>query len=76
MEGFVNDDFVAGETGAYLCLIAGALSSIGGAIFSAGAVGNAGAAPVVCPPASRCAGTGAGVVGRAPPGFDSAGASL
>ena len=49
-------------------------SLIGGAIFSAGAGGNAGAAPVVCDAASGWADSGAGVVGRTPPGFDSAGA--
>jgi hypothetical protein len=48
-------------------------SLIGGAIFSAGAGGNADAAPVVCAGASGRAGSGAGVVGRTPPGFDSAG---
>ncbi|QAU49362.1 hypothetical protein EAS54_29800 [Bradyrhizobium guangzhouense] len=49
--------------------------SSGGAIFSAGAGGNAGlaapAAPCVC--GSGRAGSGAGVVGRSPPGFASAG---
>ncbi|MBW5434271.1 hypothetical protein FXB41_05610 [Bradyrhizobium canariense] len=49
--------------------------SIGGAIFSAGAGGNAGlaapAAPCVC--GSGRAGSGAGVVGRSPPGLASAG---
>ncbi|TPQ26165.1 hypothetical protein C2U70_31890 [Bradyrhizobium guangdongense] len=45
---------------------------IGGAIFSAGAGGSAGlAAPCVC--GSGRAGSGAGVVGRSPPGFASAG---
>jgi hypothetical protein len=48
-------------------------SLIGGAIFSAGAGGNADAAPVVCAGVSGWAGSGAGVVGRTPPGFDSAG---
>jgi hypothetical protein len=50
------------------------LSLIGGAIFSAGADGNTGFAPSFCACTSGCAGSGAGVVGRAPPGFDSAGA--
>ncbi|QOZ74823.1 hypothetical protein XH83_04820 [Bradyrhizobium sp. CCBAU 53351] len=49
--------------------------SIGGAIFSAGAGGRAGlaapAAPCVC--GSGRAGSGAGVVGRSPPGLASAG---
>src|SRR5947209_921702 len=54
------------DSGAYFSLI-------GGAIFSAGACGRAGlvAAPWVC--GSGRAGSGAGVVGRSPPGFDSAG---
>src|SRR3954447_17237416 len=48
-------------------------SLIGGAIFSAGAWGSAGlvAAPCVC--GSGRAGSGAGVVGRWPPGLASAG---
>nr|AWM05271.1 hypothetical protein CIT39_01570 [Bradyrhizobium symbiodeficiens] len=47
--------------------------SIGGAIFSAGAGGSAGlvAVPWVC--WSGRAGSGAGVVGRSPPGLASAG---
>ncbi|QOZ47931.1 hypothetical protein XH89_33945 [Bradyrhizobium sp. CCBAU 53340] len=47
--------------------------SSGGAIFSAGAGGSAGlvAAPCVC--GSGRAGSGAGVVGRSPPGLASAG---
>jgi hypothetical protein len=52
------------------------LALIGVPVFSAGADGNAGAAPVVCAAASGRAGSGAGVVGRAPPGFDSAGSSF
>src|SRR6476646_8679493 len=48
-------------------------SLIGGAIFSAGAGGSAGCAPCFCASASGRAGSGAGVVGRVPPGFDSAG---
>ena len=56
--------------------------SIGGAIFSAGAGGNgvpvcgvvAGTDPVVWPGVTwGRAGSGAGVVGRVPPGSDSAG---
>ncbi len=47
---------------------------IGSPIFSAGAGGSAGFAPAFCASASGRAGSGAGVVGRAPPGFDSAGA--
>jgi hypothetical protein len=47
--------------------------SIGGATFSAGAGGNAGLAPSCCAAGAGCAGSGAGVVGRVPPGFDSAG---
>ena len=51
----------------------GYFSLIGGAIFSAGAGGRAGlvAAPWVC--GSGRAGSGAGVVGRSPPGLASAG---
>ncbi|MBO4223333.1 hypothetical protein GRB70_12955 [Bradyrhizobium neotropicale] len=45
----------------------------GGAVFSAGAGGSAGCAPVFCASGSGRAGSGAGVVGRSPPGFDSAG---
>src|ERR1700761_3593750 len=48
---------------------------IGGAIFSAGAGGSTGLAPSFCACASGRAGSGAGVVGRTPPGFDSAGLS-
>src|SRR5579863_3132817 len=48
-------------------------SLIGGAIFSAGAGGSAGFAPSFCACALGSAGSGAGVVGRTPPGFDSAG---
>ena len=48
-------------------------SLIGGATFSAGAGGSAGLAPSFCASASGRAGSGAGVVGRVPPGFDSAG---
>jgi hypothetical protein len=47
--------------------------SIGGPIFSAGAGGNAGFAPCRWASGSGRAGSGAGVVGRVPPGFDSAG---
>jgi hypothetical protein len=50
------------------------LSLIGAAVFSAGADGSAGVAPAFCASASGRAGSGAGVVGRSPPGFDSAGA--
>jgi len=46
---------------------------IGGAIFSAGAGGSAGFAPSFWACGSGRAGSGAGVVGRVPPGFDSAG---
>jgi hypothetical protein len=49
-------------------------SLIGGAIFSAGAGGNAGAVPVVCPAAPDCAGCGEISAGRAPVGAGSAGA--
>lgn len=49
------------------------LSLIGGAVFSAGAGGSADGAPDFCASASGRAGSGAGVVGRSPPGFDSAG---
>ena len=49
------------------------LSLIGGAVFSAGAGGNACVAPDFCVWVSGRAGSGAGVVGRSPPGFDSAG---
>src|SRR5579872_1939351 len=52
------------------------LSSIGGAIFSAGAGGSAGLAPAFCAAGSGWAGCGAGVVGRVPPGFESAGLLL
>ena len=48
-------------------------SLIGGAIFSAGAGGSTGLAPAFCASGSGRAGSGAGVVGRVPPGFDSAG---
>src|SRR3569833_275224 len=47
--------------------------SIGGATFSAGAGGKAALAPSCCAAGAGCAGSGAGVVGRVPPGFDSAG---
>lgn len=47
---------------------------IGGAIFSAGAGGSAAFAPSFCACGSGLAGWGAGVVGRWPPGLDSAGA--
>src|ERR1700721_657575 len=47
---------------------------IGGAVFSAGAGGNPAGAPSFCARAWGWAGSGAGVVGRSPPGFDSAGA--
>jgi hypothetical protein len=53
------------------------LSLIGGAIFSAGVGGSAGlAVPSVCACESGRAGSGADVVGRVPPGVDSAGLSL
>jgi len=55
-----------GGSVAYFC-------GIGGAIFSAGAGGSAGAAPSFFACGSGRAGSGAGVVGRSPPGFDSAG---
>ncbi|RQH05915.1 hypothetical protein EHH60_31695 [Bradyrhizobium sp. RP6] len=48
-------------------------SLIGGAIFSAGACGNAGLVAAPCVWESGRAGSGAGVVGRSPPGLDSAG---
>jgi hypothetical protein len=48
-------------------------SLIGGAIFSAGAGGNDGAAPVVCPAAPGCAGWGDISVGRTLDGAGSAG---
>ena len=51
-------------------------SLIGGAIFSAGAGGSAVGAPDFWASASGRAGSGAGVVGRVPPGLDSAGALL
>lgn len=47
---------------------------IGGAVFSAGAGGSAVDAPDFRASASGVAGSGAGVVGRVPPGLDSAGA--
>src|SRR5882724_815822 len=50
-------------------------SLIGGAVFSAGAGGSAVGAPDFFASASGRAGSGAGVVGRSPPGFDSAGGS-
>ena len=50
--------------------------SIGGAIFSGGAGGRAAFAPSFCAADVGVAGSGAGVVGRVPPGFDSAGLSL
>ena len=46
---------------------------IGAAVFSAGAGGRAGCAPAFCASAGGRAGSGAGVVGRSPPGLDSAG---
>src|SRR5215470_15764727 len=51
-------------------------SLIGVPVFSAGAGGSAGCAPAFCASGSGRAGSGAGVVGRAPPGFDSAGTSF
>ena len=48
---------------------------IGGAIFSAGAEGRAAFAPSFWASDVGVAGSGAGVVGRVPPGFDSAGLS-
>ena len=45
----------------------------GSPIFSAGAAGKAGLAPFFWASASGRAGSGGGVVGRVPPGFDSAG---
>lgn len=50
-------------------------SLIGGPTFSAGAGGNAALAPCCSACESERAGSGAGVVGRVPPGFDSAGLS-
>ena len=47
--------------------------SIGGPIFSAGAGGNAAFAPCRSASGAGRAGSGAGLVGRVPPGFDSAG---
>ena len=47
--------------------------SIGGPIFSAGAGGNAAFAPCRWASGAGRAGSGAGLVGRVPPGFDSAG---
>jgi len=47
---------------------------MGGAIFSAGAGGSAAFAPSFCACGSGLAGSGAGVVGRWPPGLDGAGA--
>src|SRR5690349_15805191 len=52
------------------------LSLIGGATFSAGAGGSTGVAPAFCASGSGRAGSGAGFVGRVPPGFDSAGISF
>jgi hypothetical protein len=52
--------------GRYFC-------GIVGAIFSGGAGGSATLAPSLCASAVGVAGSGAGVVGRVPPGFDSAG---
>src|SRR5258708_28101844 len=46
---------------------------MGGAIFSAGADGSVGVARSFWARVSGRAGSGAGVVGRSPPGFDSAG---
>src|SRR4051812_39838816 len=57
-------------------LSCGYFSLIGVPVFSAGAGGNAGCAPAFCASASGRAGSGAGVVGRAPPGVDSAGTSF
>src|SRR5882757_11166113 len=51
-------------------------SLIGGAVFSAGAGGSAVGAPDFFASASGRAGSGAGVVGRSPPGFGSAGSSF
>jgi hypothetical protein len=45
----------------------------GSPIFSGGAAGKAGVAPAFCASGSGRAGSGAGVVGRVPPGFGSAG---
>ncbi len=49
---------------------------IGGAIFSAGACGSAAFSPSFCAAVSGLAGSGAGVVGRVPPGLASAGTLL
>jgi hypothetical protein len=54
----------------------GYFDCIGGAIFSGGAGGRAAFAPSCCACASGRAGSGAGVVGRVPPGLDSAGVSF
>jgi hypothetical protein len=53
--------------------IQGSYFLTGSPIFSAGAGGNAGLAPFFCASGSGRAGSGGGVVGRVPPGFDSAG---
>ena len=57
-----------------MACLAAYFSLIGGAIFSAGAGGNAVAAPVVCAAAPGCAGCGEISVGRALDGAGSAGA--
>ena len=54
----------------------GYFDCIGGAIFSGGAGGRAAFAPSFCASAVGVAGSGAGVVGRVPPGFASAGVPL
>ncbi|BAC53029.1 bsr7764 [Bradyrhizobium diazoefficiens USDA 110] len=59
-----------------ICRPSGYFSLIGGAIFSAGAAGSAGLVAAPCVFGSGRAGSGAGVVGRSPPGFDSAGVLL
>ena len=57
-------------------LATGYFDGMGGAIFSGGAGGSAAFAPSFCACSLGRAGSGAGVVGRVPPGLDSAGASF
>jgi len=57
-------------------LTSGYFDGMGGAIFSGGAGGSAAFAPSFCACSLGRAGSGAGVVGRVPPGLDSAGASF
>lgn len=70
---------IPGSSGTCACgerVAAPYFRSIGGAIFSGGAGGRAAFAPSFCACASGRAGSGAGVVGRVPPGFASAGLSF